>query len=117
RDARALGEGGEGQRLRTAFGQQGAGPVQHAGSLPRPVLGHGGRSNPWHAVICTDAPSRTGVVRPEPQLVRLAAGAGRQTAASASFAGSCGTDLVWIWLTLRSVTRRTLPISARVRPS
>src|SRR5690606_14982626 len=77
REARALGEGGEGQRLRTAFGQQGAGRVQQGGSLHRPVLGHGGRSNPWHAVHCTDAPSGTGVVRPEPQVGRPGADAVR----------------------------------------
>ncbi len=34
-----------------------------------------------------------------------------------SFARSCRTDFVWIWLTLLSVTPRTWPISARVRPS
>lgn len=36
---------------------------------------------------------------------------------SASLARSWSTDLVWIWLTLLSVTPRTLPISASVRPS
>ena len=49
REPRALGEGGEGQRLRAALGQQGAGGVQQGGALHGPVLGHGGRSNPGHA--------------------------------------------------------------------
>src|SRR5690606_23941691 len=58
-------------------------------------------------------------------LRRQAGGQGRtvggegllQRANPASFARSWSTDLVWIWLTLLSVTPRTLPISARVRPS
>ncbi|EME99899.1 peptidase [Streptomyces mobaraensis NBRC 13819 = DSM 40847] len=36
----ALGEGGEGERFRTALGQQGAGGVQQGVALHRPVLGH-----------------------------------------------------------------------------
>lgn len=40
-----------------------------------------------------------------------------QRPTSASFARNCSTDLVWIWLTRLSVTPRTLPISASVRPS
>ena len=106
-EARALGEGGEGQRLRTALGQQGACGVQQGAALHRPVLGHGGRSNPWHASTVR-MPSR------------MTAGdelGGPQRPTSASFARSCRTDLVWIWLTRLSVTPRTLPISARVSPS
>ncbi len=38
--ARALGEGREGQGLRPPFGQQGAGGVQQGAALHRPVLGH-----------------------------------------------------------------------------
>ncbi|NIY68607.1 hypothetical protein SMALB_6703 [Streptomyces malaysiensis] len=38
--SRVLGEGGEGQRLRTTLGQQGAGGLQKGRALHRPVLGH-----------------------------------------------------------------------------
>lgn len=48
---------------------------------------------------------------------RPARGPANQRPTSASFARSWRTDLVWIWLTLLSVTPSTCPISARVRPS
>ena len=48
RQTGALGEGGKSQRFRTAVGQQRAGSIQQGAALHGPVLGHRGRSNPWH---------------------------------------------------------------------
>lgn len=47
-EARTFGEGGKGQRIRAAFGQEGACGVEQGAALHGPVLGHGGRSNPGH---------------------------------------------------------------------
>ncbi|CAM5606366.1 hypothetical protein SHIRM173S_02789 [Streptomyces hirsutus] len=77
----------------------------------------------------TDAPREAGALRPKPQVGRPyptdGPGVGSDRRPSrpaqprklASFALSWSTDLVWIWLTLLSVTPSTWPISARVSPS
>ncbi len=114
-------------RLAASTGARPRRPLESLARQPLygPSAPHGRRSHhmprthaPSVAVTCADG-GHTGA-RTEPPDVSAGARTSRRPAQRpnpASFALSCSTDFVWIWLTRLSVTPSTLPISARVSPS